>query len=189
MPLAICQLLLANLYPLPSEGHKVYKERLSLITHCNRNDHALPEDAKRKNLISNKESQRKSLSNSFAISKYRPILPKNELSSSESSSQNGCNSSPLSYANLALMVASVGANLLPLANRSNAPTSTPVGKLANGHDTFTPVESLSGVEQLSEFAKVASVMATGSILSNLNLQPDCLADNYCQTELLCQCPA
>lgn len=171
------------------KGHKVYKERLSLITHCNRNDHTLPEDAKQKNLISNKESQQRKLSNGFAISKYRPILPKNELSSNE------CNNSPLS-----LMVASVGANLLPLANHPNVRanvhpdvhmnlhSNTPTVRLVNGHDQFgfTPVESLNGTEP--ESARMA-VISAGSNLRNLNLQSDYLVDNSCQTELLCQCPA
>ena len=149
-----------------------------MITHCNRNDHNLPEDAKRKNLISNKESQRKSLSNSFSISKFRPILPKNELSS------------PLACANPGLIVGPFGHNTLPLADRSNAHTA--IGRLSNGHNlSCAPVEtgSLSREERLSELVKAASVMAAGSTLSNLNLQSDCFVDNSCQTDLLCQCPA
>ena len=138
-----------------------------MITHCNRNDHTLPEDAKRKNLISNKESQRKPLSNSFSTLKFRPILPKNELNTSNS----------LPPANL--MVASVGHNLLPLTDRSNAP----IGRPSNG--PHLPPAAAGA----NESVKTACVIAAGSTLSNLNLQPDCLVDSSCQTDLLCQCPA
>ena len=58
----------------------MYTERLSLLIHCKRFNHLLPEDAKLKKNI--KESQKKliilpmSLSES-SLPKFRPILPKN----------------------------------------------------------------------------------------------------------------